>query len=79
MNKASKPNRKSHYITVKGEITVPSNLLLQFSQNLFYVGLVGQSDHNIQLLQLHVDWIIILDKEDLQILFQHIWSAAYNR
>lgn len=39
------------------------------------VGLRGQADHDVQFLQLHVDWVVILDKEYFNLLLQDLRPA----
>lgn len=40
-------------------------VLLELAQHLRDVGLRRQPDHYVQLLQLHVDWIVVLYEEYL--------------
>ena len=46
--------------------------LLQFSQNVGDVGGVGQADHDVQFLQLHVDGVVVLHVEHLDVLLQNV-------
>ena len=43
-----------------------------FLQYLGNVGLGGQSNHDIQLLQLDIDGIVVFDKEHLDFLLQDL-------
>jgi hypothetical protein len=36
------------------------------------VGLAGESDHDVQLLQLDVDGIVVLDEEDLHLVLEDV-------
>lgn len=45
---------------------------LQPSADLGDVGLGGQTDHDVQLLQLHVDGVIVFHKEDLHFVLQDL-------
>lgn len=38
------------------------------------VGLRCQANHDVQLLQFDIDWVIVLDKEDLHLVFQDLWA-----
>lgn len=38
------------------------------------VGLRRQANHDVQLLQFDIDWVIVLDKEDLHLVFQDLWA-----
>jgi len=42
------------------------------SRYLSDVGLGGQADHDVQLLQLHVDGVVVLDEEHLDLLLQDL-------
>lgn len=49
-----------------------SKILVQSVGYLSNVGLGGQTNHDIQLLQLDIDGIIIFDKENLDFLLQDL-------
>lgn len=40
------------------------------------VGMRGQTDHDVQFLQLDVDRVIVLDKEDFDLLLQDLRPAG---
>lgn len=46
------------------------------SADLGDVGLGGQADHNVQLLQLHVDGVIVLHEENLHLVLQDLWPGC---
>lgn len=50
------------------------NVLLQQVCYLGDVGLRCQANHDVQLLQFDIDWVIVLDKEDLHLVFQDLWA-----
>lgn len=66
---------------------VPSNLqcnpgskdaghsLFQLGQDLSNVCLRRKADHNVQLLQLHVNGVVVLDKEHLHFVLQDVGSV----
>lgn len=39
------------------------------------VGLRGQADHDVQFLQFDIDWVVVLDKEHLDLLLQDLRPA----
>lgn len=39
------------------------------------VSLRGQADHDVQFLQFHVDWVVVLDKEHFDLLLQDLRPA----
>lgn len=39
------------------------------------VSLRGQADHDVQFLQFHIDWVVVLDKEHLDLLLQNLRPA----
>lgn len=39
----------------------------------------GQADHDVQFLQLDVDGVIVLDKENFDLLFQDLRPAGRER
>lgn len=41
-------------------------VLLQLAQHLGDVGLRGEPDHDVELLELHVDRVVVLDEKDLK-------------
>ena len=45
---------------------------LQLRQDLSDIGLAGQSYHDVQLLQLDVDRVVILHEEDLHFVFENV-------
>ena len=45
---------------------------LQLRQDLSDIGLAGQSDHDVQLLQLDVDRVVILHEEDLHFVLENV-------
>ena len=45
---------------------------LQLRQDLGDVGLTGQSDHDVQLLQLDVDRVVILHEENLHLVLEDV-------
>lgn len=47
-------------------------LLLKFRQNLRDVVLRRKPDHDVQLLQLDVDGVVVLDEEDLHLVLEYI-------
>lgn len=49
-------------------------MLLQQVCYLGDVGLRRQANHDVQLLQFDIDWVIVLDKEDLHLVFQDLWA-----
>ena len=40
------------------------------------VGGVGEADHDVKFLQLHVDGVVVLDEEDLHLILQKVWSVC---
>lgn len=42
------------------------------------VGLRGQADHDVQFLQFHIDRVVVLDKEHLDLLLQDLRPAHMN-
>lgn len=42
------------------------------SQYLGDVGLRGQADHDVQFLQFHINWVIVLDKEHFDLLLEDL-------
>lgn len=40
-------------------------VFFKFTEHLSYVRLRCQSDHYVELLELHVNWVVVLDEEDL--------------
>lgn len=36
------------------------------------VGLRGQADHDVQFLQFHINWVIVLDKEHFDLLLEDL-------
>lgn len=42
------------------------------------VSLRCEADHDVQLLQLHIDWVIVLHKENLHLVFQDLWAKHLN-
>ena len=55
------------------------NLLLEFGEDLGDVGLVGEADHDVQLLQFDVDRVVILDEEHFHLVFQDIGPVKYSK
>ena len=51
---------------------------LQLGQDLGDVCLTGQSDHNVQFLQLDVDWVVVLHKEHLHLVFEDVRPLLYD-
>lgn len=49
--------------------------LFELSEDLSDVALVGESDHDVQFLQLDVDWVVVLHKEHLHLRLQNVRSA----
>ena len=45
---------------------------LQLRQHLGDVGLAGQSNHDIELLQLDVDWVVVLHEEDFHLVLEDV-------
>ena len=45
---------------------------LQLRQHLGDVGLAGQSDHDVELLQLDVDWVVVLHEEDFHLVLEDV-------
>ena len=48
---------------------VRRHLLFEFGQHLGDVRLVSEADHDVELLQLHVDWIVVLNEENFHLVF----------
>lgn len=42
------------------------------------VGLRGQADHDVQFLQFHIDGVVVLDKEDFDLLLQDLRPVNVN-
>ena len=57
---------------VKLKSVVNKYSLLELSQDIGNVGRGGQANHDVQLLQFHIDGVIVLDKEHLDVLFQDL-------
>lgn len=38
------------------------------------VGLRCEANHDVQLLQFNIDWVIVLYKENLHLVFQDLWT-----
>ena len=51
---------------------------LQLRQDLGDVGLTGQPDHDVQLLQLDVDRVVVLHEEDLHLVFEDVRPLLYD-
>ena len=47
-------------------------VLLELSKDLGDVSLGGKADHDVQLLQLDVDWIIVFDEEHFHFMLQDV-------
>ena len=45
---------------------------LQLRQDLSDIGLAGQSDHDVQLLQLDVDRVVVLHEENFHLVFEDV-------
>jgi hypothetical protein len=45
---------------------------LELGEDLGNVGLAGEPDHDVQLLQLDVDGIVVLDEEDLHLVLEDV-------
>lgn len=52
-----------------------SNSLFELSQNLCNVPLVGQTDHDVQLLQFHVDRVVVFHEEHFHLMLEDVWSG----
>jgi hypothetical protein len=63
------PDRLSHKVNIH-----LSGMLLQLREHLGNAGLAGQPDHDVQLLQLDVDGVVVLDKKHLHLLLKNIRS-----
>ena len=50
-------------------------VVLELGQHLVDVVLVGQHDHDLQLLQLDVDGVVVLAEEDLHLVLEHLRAA----
>ena len=50
-------------------------LLFQFGEDLSDVRLVGETDQDLEFLELYVDRVVILDKEHLHLMLQNVWSV----
>ena len=61
---------------VKLKSVVYKYSLLELSQDIGNVGRGGQANHDVQLLQFHIDGVIVLDKEHLDVLFQDLWPEV---
>ena len=51
---------------------------LQLRQDLGDVSLTGQSDHDVQLLQLDVDRVVVLHEENLHLVFEDVRPLLYD-
>ena len=54
-------------------------VLLQLGKNLLNVGLADKTDHDIQLLKLDIDGVIVLDEEDLDVVGQDLRALLDNQ
>lgn len=54
-------------------------ILLELGQDLCDVALGGETDHDVQLLQLDVDRVVVLDEEHFHLFFQDVWSGGRER
>lgn len=43
------------------------------------VSLRGQADHDVQFLQFHIDWVVVLNKEHFDLLLQDLRPARKAR
>eukprot|EP01137_Pigoraptor_chileana_P028939 Opistho-2@13440 len=53
-------------------------ILLELGKDLRNVVVGGEADHNVKLLQLDVDGVIVLDKEHLRLLAQDLGALLHN-
>ncbi len=53
--------------------------LLEFGEHLRYVGLVRETNHDVQLLQLHVDWVVVLNEENFHLMLQDVRSEVSRK
>ena len=53
---------------------INSALLFELSKDLGNVGLVCQTNHDVEFLQFHVDWVVIFHKEYFHFMFQDVWA-----
>jgi hypothetical protein len=49
-----------------------NNALFQLGQHLSDVGLMGESNHDVQFFHLHIYRIVVLDEEDLHLLLENV-------
>mmetsp|Transcript_25595 Transcript_25595/g.55373 ORF Transcript_25595/g.55373 Transcript_25595/m.55373 type:complete len:327 (+) Transcript_25595:1175-2155(+) len=62
---ADGPHRASHELHVH-----LCGVLLELQQHLLHIALSSKTDNDLQLLHLHVDWVVVLAEEDLDLVLQ---------
>lgn len=67
-----------HIECTKKQSIEKKNLLLQLRENLNDIGLRCKTNHDVKLLKLHIDWVIVLNKKDLHLVLQKIRPLLDN-
>ena len=78
MDKGNTQTFMVHYCKASLKLKTSRDLLLELSQDIGNVGRGGQTNHDVKLLQFHVDGIVVLDKEHFDVFFQNLWPEVGN-